>query len=428
MNLPPASPPAARAPATIAIVTGAPLCRNPRVVKEATALGEAGYRVTVLRPVLRADWHARDREIEATAPWRTVTTADLTAGSARRLGLRFARRIGMAAVQHARWPAASALGYGVRQTLQAARALNADLTIGHQEVGLWVADRLARDGRRTGVDVEDWYSEDLLAQDRIGRPVDVLRRAENAAVRRGGQVTTTSSALAQALAAASGGPAPAVLYNVFPWADRNALDGRRLDRARADGRPSLHWVSQTIGPGRGLETLFAALRDVGTPTDVHLRGDVAADAEVWVRGLFPADAGHHLTLHAVVPPGELLSRIAEHDVGLALEARTPPSRDLTVTNKLFHYLLGGLAVVATETSGQAEVAAAAPDAVRTCPPDDPTALSAALSPLLAAPERLRAARAAALDAARTRFCWERQVPTLLDHVAGALDRPVAATR
>src|SRR5665213_735058 len=55
--------------ARILIVTSGPLCRNPRVLKEATALGEAGYAVTVLAPVSLNRYEAFDREILRTAPF-----------------------------------------------------------------------------------------------------------------------------------------------------------------------------------------------------------------------------------------------------------------------------------------------------------------------------------------------------------------------
>lgn len=404
--------------ASIAIATGAPLCRNPRVVKEATALAEAGYRVTVLRPVIEAGWAARDAEIAASAPFAVATTGDLTAASLRYRAERFVAARGFPLLPAL---APHALGYGVQRTIAMARALRADLTIGHQEVGLAVVDALAREGSRTGADIEDWYSQDLLPEARRHRPVAWLARAENAAVRRGGMVTTTSHALANALAAASGGEPPACVYNVFPWADRDRLDGVARDRVGGGERlPSLHWVSQTIGPGRGLEVLCEALRSVSRPVEVNLRGAICPADEAWLRAQFPAESGHRLRLHGFVPPGELLSRIAEHDIGLALEQSSPPNTDLTVSNKLFHYLLGGLAVIATRTTGQSEIAAAAPGAILTCAPNDALSLAAAIDALVSDPARLAQARAAALAAARERFCWERQRQVVLERVAAAL--------
>jgi hypothetical protein len=122
----------------------------------------------------------------------------------------------------------------------------------------------------------------------------------------------------------------------------------------------------------------------------------------------------------MVPPCELLSRIAEHDIGLALESNQPASRDLTVTNKMLHNLLGGNAVVATNTEGQSEIARLAPSAVRLCRNNDAADLALELNYLLVDQRRLKEAKAAALVAARDHFCWERQAAVLLDSIERAL--------
>jgi glycosyltransferase involved in cell wall biosynthesis len=404
---------------TIAIVTGAPLCRNPRVVKEAEGLCAAGYEVTVLGPSFTEALAEEDRALTSNASWRHLITADLRTSGPQRVTVQFVRRLGSEAVKWIGTQVPDALGYGVRRALEQARQIGADLYVGHQEVGLWVTDQLAREGRRVGADLEDWYSEDLLPEARAHRPIRLLRQLEANAVKRSGHVTTTSTAMAKALAQEYGGPQPAVVYNAFPWSDRSLLDGRMEDRITRT-LPSLHWVSQTIGPGRGLEALFEALRVVPVPTEVHLRGACSPDEEARLRRLFPEAQGHRLFFHALVPHEKLLSRIAEHDIGLALEAAEPPSRYYTVTNKILHYLLGGLAVIATDTAGQREVASAAPQAVRLCRNGDASSLAAAINELLASPEALGQAKLAALNAARTRFCWEQQVPVLLASVEQAL--------
>jgi len=125
-------------------------------------------------------------------------------------------------------------------------------------------------------------------------------------------------------------------------------------------------------------------------------------------------------IHPTVPNAELLSRIAEHDVGLALETTAIKSRNLTVTNKLFQYLQGGLAVIATDTAGQREVFARRPEIGLLIPPDDPRALAQAMEALLNEAGKLSAARAAALKAAEEEFCWEKQQPKLLTAAEAAL--------
>ena len=82
-------------------------------------------------------------------------------------------------------------------------------------------------------------------------------------------------------------------------------------------------------------------------------------------------------------------------------------------NKLLHYLLRGLAVVASDTAGQREVAEQAGRAVRLYPSGDPRALAEQLNLLLTSPIELQAAKATALVVAERTFCWERQMPTLL---------------
>jgi hypothetical protein len=407
---------------SICLLTGSHFCRNPRVVKEANALAAAGYEVTVLAPVLAGDLRAEDERLLAGAGWRHEPYCDLRPARAGRAGpllTRLVRRLGAESVRWLGWQAPASLGYGASRLLRAALRTRHDLYIGHQEVGSWAACELAARGRQVGADVEDWYSRDLLPAAQARRPVRLLRRCERFLLKHGAHVTTTSVAMADALAKAYEAPPPRVVYNAFPWSDRAGLAPAP---AQDNGRLSLHWVSQTIGPGRGLEELGQALQRVEVPVRVSLRGAADAAAAAWVRGLFPPGR-HTLELLPLVPPADLLGQIARHDVGLALESQSQASRNYTVTNKILHYLLGGLAVVATDTRGQAEVAAAAGGAVRLCRADDPSDLAAQLNALAADPEGLREARVAALDSAFRQFCWERQVPVLLESVAEALRGP-----
>ena len=82
-------------------------------------------------------------------------------------------------------------------------------------------------------------------------------------------------------------------------------------------------------------------------------------------------------------------------------------------------------MVASETSGQREVAEQAEGAVFLYPSDDETALAAQLNALLGSPERLSRAKAAVLSAAEQTFYWERREATLLEGVNRALDQRVA---
>jgi glycosyltransferase involved in cell wall biosynthesis len=412
-----------RGQSRIVLISGNSLCHNPRVMKAATTLARNGYDVHVLGAWLNADLKARDQAMLEQTPFRFEPVFDATPpGFARTTThtLRRARRKAANTVYGLiGWQSRDQLGYGIGRLLARAQAIAADLYIAHSEPALYVAWRLMQDGRRAGVDMEDWYSQDLLADARAQRPLNLLRRLESALLLKGAYATCPSHAMSEALAAAYDGKPPAVIYNAFPAAERTAIDGVRKDR-RNTAVPSIYWYSQTLGPGRGLEDLIAALPLFDRDVEVHLRGRAAPGMNDWIRSQTPARWHKRVFLHPLVPNEELLSRLAEHDIGFAGEQNYCRSRDLTVTNKILHYLLGGLAVVASDTAGQREVAMQASGAVTLYEPGNPAALAQALRTLIDSPDALARANAASLQAAERTFCWERQEPVLLRNIQEAL--------
>jgi glycosyltransferase involved in cell wall biosynthesis len=412
-----------RHPSRIVLISGSSLCHNPRVMKAATTLARSGYDVHVLGAWLEADLKARDQAMLVQAPFRFEPVFDATLPGlhhAAMHALRRARRKSANTVYAlTRWQSRDQLGYGIDRLLARARALTADLYIAHSEPALYVAWRLMQDGRRAGVDMEDWFSEDLLPESRRRRPLRLLRFLERELLVRGVYASCPSRVLSAALAKEYGGKPPIVLYNAFPWTDRNAIDGRCKDR-RNTAIASICWYSQTLGPGRGIEDLVGAMPLLKCEAEIHLRGHATPGMVDWIRDRIPERWRQRVFFHPLVANEELLPRIAEHDVGFAGEIPYCRSRDLTVTNKILHYLLGGLAVVASDTAGQREVAMQAKDAVTVYQPGNPAALANALDGLLASPALLAHAKSAALRTARDFLCWEAQERTLLAAITATL--------
>jgi glycosyltransferase involved in cell wall biosynthesis len=410
-------------PSRIVLISGNSLCHNPRVMKAAATLARHGHDVHVLGAWLEADLKARDQAMLARAPFRFEPVFDATlpgfCGTAAHALRRARRKAANTVYRFAGWQSRDQLGYGIARLLTRARALAADLYIAHSEPALYVVWCLMQDGRRVGVDMEDWYSQDLLADARARRPLNLLRRLERELLVKGAYATCPSRAMSEAMAAAYGGKPPAVIYNAFPAAERATIDGARKDR-RDSAVPSIYWFSQTLGPGRGLEDLIAALPLLDRDMEIHLRGRAGSGMNEWIRSQTPERWRRRVVLHPLVPNEELLSRLAEHDIGFAGEQPYCRSRDLTVTNKILHYLLGGLAVVASDTAGQREVAMQASGAVTLYAPGNPAALAQALCTLIDSPDGLARAKAAALQAAERTFCWERQEQILLQNIQGAL--------
>ncbi|MEO6873549.1 MAG: glycosyltransferase [Opitutaceae bacterium] len=405
----------------ILILTASHLCRNPRVVKEATSLGEAGYDVTVMSVSVQERFERLDLELmrglpfqRAVIDYRATTSHSRLASFVQRSATWGARLL----CSTLKIESAQSLGPAAA-LLHFARSHPADLTIAHTEIPIWAAQFLIRDGRRVAVDVEDWYSEDLLFADRRSRPLRLLRRAERFVLTHASYASATSDAMAAALAESYGCPRPIVLRNTFPLQER-----ARTDRPAGKEPPAFIWFSQTVGPGRGLELFLSAWAQTRVRSHVHLLGDARPSYRQHLLARLPEARRGDVHFIPLVTPEELPAKLAEFDLGLALEPHWPRNRDLTITNKITQYLNAGLAVIAADTAGQNEIMHAAPDCGLLVQAHESTLLAARLDELLADRHRLRACQLAARTAAVTQFNWSQTEPRLLDAVARALASPM----
>ncbi len=404
----------------VCIVSGDHLWINPRVVKEADALSAAGFQVTVVGPAVTAFDQARDLTILAGRPWKRISAPDLLKPSPfgiKRFVTRLARRAQITGVRWLGLPLAGSLGYGLGDTVSAAAALNADLYACHVESGLVMFQRLSRLGRACVFDFEDWHARDLLAGARRSRPVGMIAALERLAMNTAVFTTTTSQALADALAATYGGTRPVVVYNAFE-AGAGRREGPFKDRPSTD-KVSLHWYSQVVGEGRGLEMLFDAVNLLQTDVELHIRGKGSQDYKDRLLQRLRSETRARVFFHPTTDPAGLPARIAEHDIGLALEAKSPPSRDLTITNKVFQYLQGGCAVIATRTAGQEEAARLFPGAISLVEADA-ASLAEAIRRLVDDPAALTAARRAARTAGEGPASWEQASRPLVARFRQAL--------
>jgi|SRR5665213_414997 len=398
----------------ICIVTGVHLCHNPRVIKEASTLAAAGFDVTVLGGAFDPKLKQRDQDLLANASYRFVPVVDMTDTPRRktiskvRIGKLLHRTIGL----ENRWQMGEAFGPLKKMALNTP----ADLYICHMEQALAVGDRLLRADRRVAVDMEDWYSHDLPKRARKYRPIRLLQKLERRLLSDGVFGLCPSHAMAERLAAAYQCPSPAVIYNAFPWADRETLEAKAAERPKV---PSIYWFSQTLGPGRGLEDLIAALPRLNFPAQIHLRGVPSRGFKEWLTAQIPNHWIDKVFFHAPVHNTQLLACIAEHQIGFAGESADSSNKDLTVSNKIFHYMLGGLAILASNTKGQAEIAANV-TGISLYRAGNPASLAEQLNSLLASPAKLEASMAASLTAAHETYCWERQETKLVELVEESL--------
>jgi len=247
--------------------------------------------------------------------------------------------------------------------------------------------------------------EDLLAENGTD-PVDIIECIQSEYLPLCDYVSAPSKCVGRRLTEKYRIDSPLILYNVSPT---YLAAGMTSPVARAE-RPTvrLYWSGQTIGEGRGIEEAITALGIMATePVELHLRGRLGSDFRSRIEGL-ARDAGvlDKLFIHGIVPPQDFIRTMAQFDVGLALERADHGNYSLTATNKLFGYLLAGLAVAATDTSGHRELMEQIPAAGFLYQAGNPAALAVGLRRWISERDSLCATKRAAWDAARIHFCWD----------------------
>ncbi|MCX6278691.1 MAG: hypothetical protein NT004_11405 [Bacteroidetes bacterium] len=402
----------------VCILTQSHLCRNPRVVKEASALNEAGYDVTIITTFALRKLLDEDKTLINTSEIKFIGAINLIPGQASKLSIlknRIVKRIAEELVARFGIETISALGYGYRRNLRIAKAEKADLYICHEEISTALGCKLIKAGFKVAFDFEDWYSHAFSGESDKRRPSKLMAKYERFALKNGLLTYTTSASLSKALAEFAGAKPPNVLNNVFPLSERKNDYHQYKDRTDLDAT-TIHWYSQTIGPDRGLEIVAKALAMVSKPIELHLRGSITGNYKAEFGAIFPFDKGHKLFFHDLVPHVELISRIKEHDIGLAAELYDPINRKLTIINKIMQYLLAGIAVIASDTEGQKEVARQAPLAVFLYGHDSPEQLAQQITTLASDPEKLRLAKETALRISESYYCWDVQKVWLLSWI------------
>jgi glycosyltransferase involved in cell wall biosynthesis len=401
-------------------------CHNPRLVREADTLADAGHDVRVVAPSHSRRLAAKDVRLVATRQWRfepiDFRLSGIT-GRCRAVLVRGRRRA--AAVWHRGFPSRQAgeLAYllALPELKRRAAAERADWFIAHAQAALPVAASAARHWHaQLGFDCED-----LLAIS-TSDPTDIVTAIETEYLPRCDYVSTPTAAMAAKLREMRGVALPTVLPNVFPLRLANGL----VEPARrpAGHAVKLHWFSQTIGPRRGIEDAIDTIALLGAGVELHLRGSVSGEYRAALEQLAASrNVSGRLLFHEQIDHDDLIRSLGQFDIGLALERPDDPNYSLTVTNKVFSYVLAGLPVAATSTPGQLELLEGCPAISVLYPAGDSHALARALAPWVSNPAARRAAQQAAWVAARRTFSWDRISGRFLDLLsrsrAGRLQAP-----
>ncbi len=409
----------------ICLITPGHLATDPRLVKEADALSEAGYEVSVIAGRFIAWADEADRGFEK-RPWKARRIAFGTmAGSVQRVAQGLRNRAALLAVR--------ALGHGsaslptafhpvVPALMRAACECPADLYIAHNLAALPAAYAAARQhGARLGFDAEDFHGGELPDTPENAFRTTLSREMERRYLPHCDCLTASSPGIAQAYAKEYGLSLPTVVLNVFGKAEAPPAP---TERGTVEPGPSLYWFSQTIGPDRGLEAVVEALALTSSRPTLYLRGNPAGGYRQFLEELAARKgvAGRVMFLPPAAP-GEMVRMAAGFDIGLSTEVRVSRNKELCLSNKLFTYILAGVPVLVSSTKAQADAAKGMPGAAFVFAQGDPRELARITDNLLLPPKALAEARAGAWRLGQTRFNWEFERQAFVARIAEAFREP-----
>lgn len=412
----------------ICIVTPEYLYASPRTVREADALWEAGFDVRVVFSQGNLEnIREFDQQLLRDKPWRRdIVGWSPSRKNEKSLYLKSKFRYHICRVLPLRFSSAGRLAECAEtrvysELARLAAQEEADLYLGHYPGGLAACAFAAwRWKAKFGYDIEDLHTEeggnDLESMKRKER----IRLIERRNLAGCAHVSCVSDLVAEEIVRRYGVKRPTVLYNCFPWKEREGIDG--LIKDRKGSRLSLYWFSQVIGEDRGIQDAIKAVGLLKGGAQLHLRGYLSEKIKRNLTALAEAfGVREHLYFHSPVVPAELISRAVEHDVGLDLEPGFNLSRTITLTNKFFFYLLAGLAVSASELRGKTEVGSVIQKAGFSYVPGDYKALARNLEKLILDPGLLQKCKENSLRAARERWNWEEESKKLIGNLNSILE-------
>jgi glycosyltransferase involved in cell wall biosynthesis len=389
------------------------------MVKAADVLADAGYDVRVVSTMATPRLGDVDRRLHGRRRWRwspiergrtQVPLTWLVSGGRTRAARHVAAALGSRTPYRV---AARAYSRVHAELLQAIAAEPADLIYAGTNGAIAASlDAAAAAGVPCGIDFEDFHcgeQEPIADGPLVNGLADVIMAD---ASRRAAFLTAGSEAIAAACAERFG-RAPLTINNVFPLSPPPVV-------SRGPGPLRLYWFSQTIGHGRGLEEVTRAAGQLLMPVELHLRGVPASGYLDRLRAC-AATAAPQLAIHVhdASDPDDMVESCRPYDVGIAAEPGHIPNGALALSNKALTYPLAALALVLSDTPGQRPLADTLNGEAAVYAPGDTEGLADHLRRWATDPARLRRARDAAWEAARSRWHWEHPLErdALLDLVA-----------
>ena len=342
----------------VLLITSGQPSLNPRLVKEADALAEKGFQVTVLYQYWNA-WGTRlDEALLKTKKWEAIRVGGDP--DKQKLQYNISRVIhkDSKSIYQKTGSKAAAVGAIARSSyylIRKAKKIKADFYIGHNLGALPATVIAARFHKKNcGFDAEDFHRHETSdEQDHLD--VKLKKYIEEQFYPYLSYLSTASTLISREYKLLFPTLNISTILNVFPkttkWQDhvRNSTSTAPL---------RLFWFSQTIGVNRGVQDVIKAMKLLeDTELELHVYGYLPKESKSVFDNLVAGLKFSHtprIYFHDPVPEKELLQLAANFDIGFAIEPGFCINNKIALSNKIFTYLFGGCAVVFSNTPAQSD--------------------------------------------------------------------------
>lgn len=388
---------------------------NPRLVRDADALAEAGYEVRVIATELMPHLKEHDRILADRAKWyyEPVVFSPRRNGNPSWNYIRGRRRL--AAALTGAWRSeglvARAYGYANPELATLANKQPADLFIAYQHNSLpaasWAA---AKQGAKFSLDAQD------LLSDCSAEPEELARSIETRYLSRCAYVSTMSPSAARRLQETNKlSETPIVLHNTPRLSERNGVTPPSERESASPLR--IYWFGQTTGSHSLAHQVLDAMARLQAPARLVLRGkpleSFVTELRRHARELGLSD---RLEILPRAEPTEMVRLAAEHDIMLGTQPGNELFNQLAIGNKVFTGMMAGLALALSDTIAHRELLAEAPGCGFLFRDGDVAELTLQLELLLKNRASLQQIKTNSWRLAENKFNWEEEAKLLLQTV------------
>ncbi len=327
----------------VCLITTGHISSNPRLLKEASSLSNAGYEIHIVFTQYLEYLVAEDFKILYTHPdWKYSNFLWTPIKKTLRLKTALVQKI-------TKWiyPVIRLneliINRNYNWQLRRAIEIKADLYIAHNLGALPVAVNAAKANKtKCGFDAEDFHRNEI-SDDVNSFDVRLKKQIEDKYLEELDYLTAASPLIANAYRGLYPQLNPVVINNVFEIRNQPKINTNKNNGLK------LFWFSQTIGRSRGLEDIISALNQIENPLiELHLLGKLSVEDAKYFNKL----ANFEIRYHKPISPTQIFNLASDFDLGLALELNIPLNRNICLTNKIFTYLVSGLAILASNTKAQ----------------------------------------------------------------------------